>query len=727
MNHSLLLALAAFAPFAARAQHTAGHQPDSTGIAEQHLQAATVTASTRARHTSGAVNSTMLGQQEMFRAACCNLGESFVTNPSVDVAYDDAATGASQIKLLGLSGLYVQMLTETLPAFRGAAQPFALGYVPGTWMKSINVSKGAASVKNGFESVTGQIDIDYLKPDAERQAHVNLYTDTDLAAEVNADANVHINDRLSTNLLLHWQDQFRCHDENHDGFRDMPRVRQYNVMNRWKYAAPRYIMHAGLQALSERRMGGQEQSAATAAGLPRYAIGIATERYEAYMKHAFIVDPARGGNIALMANASWHHLRADYGAAEALLKHYDVGQTTLNAQLMYETRFTDRHALSTGLSLQYDHLPQHAYTTSGSNRQQCGIAGFSGPAGSTDERECVPGAYAQYTYTLGRRLTVMTGLRADYSNLYDGLFLTPRLHVKWSPADYVTLRAASGLGYRSPRALAENHNLLASGRTLEVRPAANAQRLDQETAVNAGIAAAFSIPAGPRLLRLNAEYYYTYFLQQTIVDYEHTSGHIVIHDLRDNAISYAASGLQLPTSFSHVVQVDAQYEAFPGFDITAAYRHNIVRCTYGNTAGGHYALREKILTPRFKALLSLCYQTPLKLWQFDVTLSVNGSGRLPDETPAGISADGTSASRGPATTYTTGGSTYFRPFEQLSAQVTRRFRHADVYLGGENLTDRTQPCPILGSDSPFATTFEPTLVYAPVDGWMLYAGVRFKF
>lgn len=95
---------------------------------------------------------------ELCRAACCNLAESFETNPSVDVSYADAATGARQIKLLGLSGTYVQMLTENYPNFRGAASLYGLDYVPGTWMESIQVSKGTSSVKNGYEALAGQID-----------------------------------------------------------------------------------------------------------------------------------------------------------------------------------------------------------------------------------------------------------------------------------------------------------------------------------------------------------------------------------------------------------------------------------------------------------------------------------------------------------------------------------------------------------------------------------------
>ena len=725
-------------------------------IATQQLQAATVTASSRARRTAGAENAVRIGQQEMFRAACCNLGESFVTNPSVDVSYDDAATGAAQIKLLGLSGRYVQMLTETMPAFRGAAQPFALGYVPGTWMKAINVSKGASSVKNGYESITGQIDIDYLKPDDERAVDVDLFLDDGLVFQAEAAGNVHINDRLSTNLLLHYQNEWTCADDNGDGFQDMPRVIQYNVSNRWKYVSPRYIMHAGAHIINEERtsrtMEADHISSAAPALIPPaheddpFRIGIATKRYEGYMKHAFIVDPDRGGNLALMANVSWHDLAADYGGYRNEFapssKHYDVKQSNINAQLMYETQFSDRHALSTGLSVVYDDYSQHLLSHWYSVNAAGVPVSYNGDYRIPLEHETTPGAYAQYTFTLDRTFTLMAGLRYDHSSLYGG-FVTPRLHLKWSPREWVTLRASAGKGYRTPHVWAENHNLLASSRVFEVyvpdfscppeyltpptlytgKP--QQLQLSQEEAWNTGVSAAFTFPVGERVLKFNAEYYYTRFLQQTVIDYDCHSNVIVFHDLHlPDGSYYDRFGVSRPRSFSHVMQVDAQYEFFPGFDVTAAYRHNIVRCSYGFPEflgeGWDLSLREPILTPRFKALLSLCYQTPLKLWQFDATLSVNGPGRVPDGTYASYYGSGAH------TPGTLRSDDTFPAMENLSVQITRRFRYCDVYIGGDNLTNRMQKDAVFHADHPWTAAFEPTLVYGSPAGYMLYAGVRFK-
>ena len=146
------------------------------------------------------MNEDMISSAELSRAACCNLGESFVTNPSVDVTYSDAATGAKQIKLLGLSGTYVQMMTENIPNYRGSAAPYGLGYVPGPWMQSIQVSKGSSSVKNGYEAITGQINVEFKKPQLPEADwfSANLFASSTNRYEANADATVKLSKRWST-------------------------------------------------------------------------------------------------------------------------------------------------------------------------------------------------------------------------------------------------------------------------------------------------------------------------------------------------------------------------------------------------------------------------------------------------------------------------------------------------------------------------------------------------
>jgi len=643
-----------------------GYTAAADTLLEQQIGEVTVAARrSGTKSLTGAVGGVVIGREELFKAACCNLGESFTTNPSVDISYSDAATGAKQIRLLGLSGIYVQMLTENLPNFRGAAAPYALDYVPGPWMKSIQVSKGSSSVRNGYESITGQIDIEYLKPEDDAGVTVNLYGNTMGRAETNADANIHLTDRLSTVVLAHWQDDYGHHDQNSDGFLDQPNVGQWNFQNRWKWAGDHYLFHGGVGAIKERRDGGQLSSALSSLTSDPYRIGIGTDRYEGFMKHAFILDHDHGTNIAVMGSISRHLTDALYG-----VKTYAASESVAYAQLLFETHFTEQHNLAAGLSLNHDALNE---STSLSTLNTHLL---------TLPTETTMGAYAQYTYTFGDKLTAMAGLRADRSSLY-GTFVTPRFHLKLTPSDIVTLRLSAGKGYRSVHPLAENHNLMASGRQLVI------DNLQQEMAWNYGATASFYIPLFGNYLKMNTEYFYTHFYRQAVIDYDSNPGLIHIANLDGK-------------SFSNTFQVDASYPIVEGLELAAAWRWNDVRCTYGGR------LMEKPLTSRYKGLVTASYKTPLGLWQFDATLQFNGDGRMP------TSVNGLWDERFPA-------------YEQLSAQITRWFRHFSIYLGGENLTGFRQQVTIIDASHPWSSSFDPTMVWGPVHGAMGYAGVRINF
>lgn len=623
------------------------------------------------RKLSGAVNGSLITGQELLRAACCNLGESFTTNPSVDVSYSDAATGAKQIKLLGLSGKYVQMLTENIPNYRGAASPFALGYIPGPWMQSIQVSTGSASVKNGYESITGQIDVEFKKPQAPNALNGNVYINSKSKIEANFDGNIHLDKHLSTSILGHYENQFKNHDSNKDGFLDMPKVEQYNLQNRWAWIGDHYIFQASIKGMKEIRTSGQDgMHAAVNPEYGLYRIHIGTNRYEVFTKNAFIFDKEHNSNIALILSGTLHEQDADYG-----FKSYDVNQKNGYASLLFETDFSSEHKLSTGISLNYDRYNQW-YNL---------LNEFDATTIKDTQSETVPGAYAQYTYNYNDKLIAMTGIRIDHSNVY-GTFVTPRAHIKWAPSDYFSLRLSAGEGYRSNHVLAESNYLLASGRKVVID-----DNLNQDRAWNFGISTTNNFYINNRKFTLNLEYYFTNFIDQVISDID--TDPTVVHFTNLDGKSY-----------SHTFQADVNYEIFRGLTLTAAYRLNNVKETY------HGVRYTKPLTNRWKGLFSSSYKTNLGLWQFDATLQLNGSGRMP--TPYKLS-NGTDSWKKDYPTY-----------GQLSAQVTRFFRWGSIYVGGENLTNYKQKNPIINASNPWSNNFDSTLVWGPVEGAMFYAGVR---
>lgn len=619
---------------------------------------------------SGPENAFQINQTELFRAACCNLGESFATNPSVDVNYSDPGTGAKQIKLLGLSGSYVQLLAENMPDFRGAARPYALRYVPGPWMKSISVSKGSASVKNGFESMSGQIDVEYLKPDDPSGVAVNAYLDSDLKLEANVDANTKLNPTLATELLAHFEDRFMNHDGNDDGFSDMPDICQVNLFNRWKYVGQKYIFHGGIGYLNEKSEAGQILHHRNLEH--PYRIDMKTDRVQAYMKHAFILDRDHNTNIAFMANGSFHSLDTSYG-----LKAYDVDEWNGYAQLIFETDFNERNNLSAGLSFNHDSFRQHLRRVNDATL----------PLTPLKENENTFGGYAQYTWKPSERLTAMAGIRGDYSSLY-GWFATPRCNIRYTPTDRLNLRASVGKGYRTVFGWAEYNYLLASGRELIV------ENLNQEASWNYGINADYTLWLGSQSIRFNADYYYTDFDRQVNVDYDSDPHTLTIANLKGK-------------SYSHTFQIDATYESSFGLSVTAAYRLNDVKTTYGGK------LLEKPLTSKYKALLTASFSTEMDIWQFDATLAVNGGGRMPAPY---LTADGSYS-----------WPERFKAFPQLNLQVTRWFRHFSIYAGGENLTGFRQKNPIICSSDPWSPNFDSTMIWGPVQGAMAYVGIRLNF
>ena len=622
---------------------------------------------------SSVTNAELINSDELCRAACCNLGESFVTNPSVDVNYSDAATGAKQIKLLGLSGTYVQMLTENIPNFRGASAPYGLGYVPGPWMNSIQVSKGTSSVKNGYEALTGQINIEFKKPQAAEADwfSANLFASTTNRYEANADASVKLSDKWSTMLFAHYENETKAHDSDGDGFADIPQVEQYNLFNRWAYMGDKYVFQAGIKFINEERASGQVSHGGHTYADP-YRIDMNTDRYEAFIKQAYIFNKEHNTNIALITSGTIHNMDAVYGR-----KLYNVDQQNAYASLLFETEFTSQHSLSTGLSLNYDRYDQEYRLVNDVN------------LGLTPEldKETVSGVYAQYTYMPSDKLTVMAGLRGDYSSLY-GFFVTPRANVRYAPNEYINFRASAGKGYRTNHILAENCYMLASSRKVVI-----ADDLDQEQAWNYGLSIASYIPLFGKTLNLNAEYYYTDFQNQLVVDMESDAHTIAFTNLDGR-------------SYSQVFQIEATYPFFEGFNLTAAWRMTDVKQDINGK------LYEKALTGKYKGLLTASYKTPLGKWQFDGTLQLNGGGRMP--TPETL-ADGTLS-----------WNERYKGFEQLSFQVTRFFRNWSVYIGGENLTNFKQKNAIIGADDPWGDNFDASMIWGPMHGAKGYIGVRYN-
>ncbi|MBT5615753.1 MAG: TonB-dependent receptor [Flavobacteriales bacterium] len=612
--------------------------------------------------TINAINMQTLSTGELEKAACCNLSESFSTNATVDVTFSDAVSGAKQIQMLGLDGMYTQITQENMPLIRGISSAYGLSYVPGTWIESIQIIKGSGSVINGFESFAGQINLEYYKPESAPKLFWNMYTNQE--------------GKIENNLLLakksgNWKSNLFTHisyfdkeiDHNKDNFLDVPTVTQLNALNRWKYEGKdNYRMSFTVRGLVEDRVGGTVKNADSS-----YVVDIHNDLLEFTSKTGVINSP--GKSAGLQTSFRRHNQTAVFGK-----NNYKGLQESAYLNLIRQTYLgnTD-HKLKYGISYYADR-----YTES-----------FSGNINTafTDKvrMDLMSGLFSEYNYSLGESFNLTAGLRADYYNNTEQLNYLPRLNMKYNPTEDMAIRFSAGKAFRIANVFVENASFLASNRTISL------EELDPEIAWNYGMNITYCFRLFGREGTINADAYRTEFENQIVVDIEKQT-ELSFYNLK--GVSYANS-----------MQLDLAYELFDRFDVKMAYKINDVRTTFGGDD------KTAPLTPKNRGLFNISYATNFDKWVFDVTANYVGESRVPvHKNENQILVDEYSSD----------------PFYLYNAQVTKKFRKFDVYLGGENLLSEMQENPIIDAENPNSKVFDASLIYAPVMGRLIYAGLRYK-
>lgn len=678
---------------------------------------------------------------ELYKAACCNLSESFETNASVDVTYSDAITGAKQIQLLGLSGIYSQIQTENIPLIRGLATPYGLNYIPGSWMQSIQVSKGTSSVINGYESVTGQINIEYKKPVNAEKLFVNIYGNEKTRLEANLYTTYHLSERLSTMLMVHGDyfnkeinkiDSSTINAVNPDdmslikdgegnpiqkkmpeNFLDIPKLTTINLFNRWDYTIPNKICsQLGIKYMYEDRNGGTTDfdkntfaldTAKINDGTLPYGFGMKTSRVEAFLKNGFMFQGKPWKSVGLILSGIYHDQKGYFGVND-----YTGIEKSVYGNLIYQSIFgnTD-HKFSTGASFLYDDYIEnykqiqftYIYQTlpSGSPLSMHDVVTLSPQTNLNpfvydfNRSQTVAGAFFEYTYTHSHKFSLILGLRGDYSSEY-GFFATPRTNIKCEIIENLTLRGSAGLGYRSANIIAENMSVLASQKIIKIQGP-----LDQEMAANYGLNLIKEFQIAKRKAEIDLDVYRTDFFNQVVVDLDNDPAIANFYNLQDS------SG----KSFANSYQIQFSFEPIKSFTVLTAFRINDVKQT---TQG---KLQQKAFTSKYKGLLTLSYATRFDKWKFDFTTQVNGPARISDQSkmPDIVKRD----------------YTYSPVYTILNAQISRKFKHEiDCYLGVENLLNFKQMDPITEGFLPYHTHFDTSMTWGPLAGRTIYAGVRYK-
>ena len=669
-----------------------GFKTDTLTITEpgfiKHLMEATsdldeITLTARKQATSrsylSSQNIMTISSDELLKAACCNLSESFETNPSIDVNFSDAVTGTRQIKMLGLTSKYILITTENIPSIRGASQAYGLSFIPGTWVESIQITKGAGSVVNGFESIAGQINAELYKPTTDARIFVNAYGSVNGRLELNTHFNTKVSDKWSTGFYIHGNLRDQKFDKNNDTFLDVPIKKQINVMNRWQYTNPEkgIVSFINVRYLSDKNQAGQINFNPDSDRLTTNAWGseINTERFEIATKLGYVNPEIPWQSLGVQFAYSHHNQDSYFG-----LNQYDISQNSIYSNVIYNSIISDsRHKIKTGLGFTYDHYDEFAI-------------------GSDFERtERSAGAFFEYAYDNLDKLNITAGLRFDTHNLL-GEFITPRIHARYTPWEKSAFRASIGRGKRSANIFAENQSIFATSRAVNILDSnGKIYGLDPEIAWNYGVSYLQGFNLFGRKADVTLDFYRTDFQNQVVVDWENPQ-EVSFYNLKGD-------------SFANSFQIELNYNVFERFDLRTAYKYYDVKTQYQT------GKLTKPLIPKHRLFANASYETLIKegassQWKFDLTYNWLSEQRFASTVSNPI------AYRLPEESPTVG---------TLNLQVTKVFSPKfEVYLGGENVTNVKQNNPILGADNPFGSNFDTTFVYGPIFGSMYYAGLRFK-
>lgn len=669
MKSVLITAYILAGAFTASAQ-----MPDTTGLYKgwtDSLEVAVSTARQSGTYLSKGkdIRTEVISSAGLQKLACCSLADSFENSASVTVGYSDAVTGARQIRLLGLSGTYTQMLDEARPVMRGLSAPFGLSYIPGPWMESIQIAKGATSVVNGSESITGAINIEHKKPTDEKPLFVNASVMNDTKTDFNIVSSLQMGEKWSTALMGHVSGNFMAMDGNGDGFADDPRQLQFNLANRWLYfKGDGTAVRFGVRAVNDSRQGGQLMHGSEMPGA--WTSDIANRSFGAYLKAG--TPAGRVGSVAMVSDYSFQKMDSRFG--DAL---YGARQHSAYLGLLYQDEINERNKFTIGASGIADWYDEDLSRFSGA---------FSGKSFLASA-----GPYAEYTFHNGETFSAILGLRADaYTGA--GIRMTPRLTLKYSPSGHFTFRANGGRGLRFSTPVSDNIGILSTGKTV----IGDLSKHTLEDAWTAGGNATWYI-GGSSSNYLSLDFFHSEFTEQQIIDF--TDSEVLLYKL---------SSVTGGRSYTDNIQADLALEPLERFTVNTTFRYTLAKASYEGKG-----LMDRPMISRYKAVLNLQYATRLSRWIFDGTVSLNGPCTVYDFMRDLRSTDG-------ELLYASGKTPVY---PLLYLQVTRRMKGWDIYIGGENLGGFRQKDVIISA--PGKSSFDASQVWGPIMGAKIYAGIRF--
>jgi len=612
-----------------------------------------------------------INEKELLKAACCNLSESFETNPSVDVSINDAITGTKQIQMLGLSSSYILITRENIPDFRGLSSIYGLTYIPGVWINSILLNKGTGSIINGYESISGQIDVQLKRFDQLDPLFINAYISSENRIEANVMFKNRFNDHLSNSIFIHYSSKNMQLDKNNDGFMDMPLSKQLNLFNRLDYNDENGLhFEAGLHAIYLENIGGQ-MNYKNLRNDTIWDMKMDDYRITLWSKFGKVNVNKPTQSIGLQLSSMINKRNSFYG-----LKSYDGLQQSYYNNIIYQDiLFNHENKFKTGITFSYDNFIEDIDSISYSRK------------------EFVGGIFYEYTYEHHDKILLLVGLRADYHSNY-GIFLIPRIHFKYDVLSNLIFRASIGKGLRTSSIFIENSAIFTSSRKLVINKYNDnyPYGLKPELAWNYGVNLTYNFIFDYRQGSFSIDLYRTYFKDQVIVNLDESPQKVIISNLEGK-------------SYSNSFQVQIDYELMKRLDLRCAYRFYDVKTTYSGI------LRDKPLSSKHRFFINSEYKT-VTHWKFDLTINIQGPKRIPY-----------TGSNPPQYRFVDYSPWYYI----INSQISKTFKEfLDIYVGVENAFDYRQKRVIIDPDNPFSDYFDSSLIWGPIAGRNFYAGFRLR-
>lgn len=628
-------------------------------------------------------NSTFQTEQltdvELKKAACCDLAGCFNTTASVESNTTDVVTNAKELRVLGLSGVYNQVLLEGLPFLQGASYTYGVSSIPGPLIRNIFISKGANSVLQGHESISGQINVILKQPDQAKSLFVNGYVNSFLESQLNTYFTVG-RKRWSNMTAFHMAQPGVRMDRDGDDFMDFPLTRRYELLNKIKFGKPDdfgWSGWMGLRYVHENRVGGQMDfnPESDLGGNEVFGQDIEFNQPEVWLQGAYKFNDKY--RIRLMASSQFHHQTSWYGN-----KSYKSKQGLVNASLQNDFNYGKEgfaeSSLKAGVNYKYLDLRETIMFTSNPYNLSY--------AGDYKNTQHSFGIYAENNLKFnGGKGDWILGGRMDFHNQFGANF-TPRTLLRYSPVKNMSIRGSVGYGWRVMNLFPENSGILASNRDIII-----ANDLKPERAINTGVSFAQTFYTDPVNITFSTDYYYTRFLNQIFPDYDVEPLEIHVQNFEDKSVS-------------HSYQADLNFDIMGLVEIRTSYNFLDV---YRVMNGANYTLP---FNPKHRVLTALSFSPMSNKWSIDANMHWYGKRKLPN-----------TSSNPPE---------YQRPdfsesFATLDAQFSYFFSKFELYLGCENIFDFRQKKPIISWEDPFGQYFDTSSAWGPTRGREFYAGFRF--